>query len=133
LLGALERKFWVNFCRGVGRTDLIVAHNGTEIDMGWDNQALRDELRPIFAGASAEEWDRRFVEWDCPGCTVLQVPDVMAHPHFEARELLEGAPGSWPSMRSAVRWHHTGERAGSWLSPPPEIDEHRREILNEWL
>jgi alpha-methylacyl-CoA racemase len=133
LLGALERKFWVNFCEGIGRPDLIDAHNGAEIDMGWDNQHLRTELAPIFASATAVEWDSRFIEWDCPGCTVLQVPDVMAHPHFAARELLEGTPGSWPLMRSAVRWHHTDERAGSWLSPPPEVDEHRDEILKDWL
>ena len=30
---------------------------------------------------------RRFLEWDCPGCTVLQVPQVMSHPHFAARRV----------------------------------------------
>ena len=132
LLGALERKFWVNFCTGIGRPDLMSAHSGADIDMG-GSKSLREELRPIFASATATEWDRRFLEWDCPGCTVLQTPDVMSHPHFTARELLEGEPGSWPLMRSAVRWHHTDERAGSWLDAPPELDEHRDEILKEWL
>jgi len=46
---------------------------------------------------------------------VLDTPAVMQHPHFAARELLEGEPGSWPLMRSAIRWHHTGERAGAGL------------------
>jgi len=133
LLGALEPKFWRNFCNGVGRNDLLDGHSGADIDMGWDNQTLRETLRPIFAAATAEEWERRFVAWDCPGCTVLQVPEVMAHPHFAARELLEGEPGEWPLMRSAVRWHHTGERAGSGLAPPPELDEHHDEVLKEWL
>ncbi len=133
LLGALERKFWVNFCNGIGRLDLIEAHSGADIDMGWDAQPLREVLVPIFAGATGAEWDCRFIEWDCPGCTVLQVPDVMAHPHFAARELLEGEPGSWPLMRSAVRWHHTDERAGSHLTPPPEVDAHHEEVLKEWL
>ena len=133
LLGALERKFWVNFCNGIRRPDLMNAHSGADIDMGWDNQSLREVLRPVFATATAAEWDRRFLVWDCPGCTVLQTPQVMSHPHFTARRLLEGEPGSWPLMRSAVRWHHTDERAGSWLNPPPELDEHRDEILKEWL
>ncbi len=49
LLGALERKFWVNFCNGIGRPDLMNAHSGADIDMGWDNQSLREVLRPVFA------------------------------------------------------------------------------------
>lgn len=133
LLGALERKFWVNFCNGVGRPDLIAHHSGADIDMGWDAAPLREVLAPIFASATAAEWDHRFIEWDCPGCTVLQVPDVMNHPHFAARELLEGEQGSWPLMRSAIRWHHADERAGASLSPPPALDAHHDEILKEWL
>ena len=46
-------------------------------------------------------------------------PHLMAHPHFAARDVLEGEPGEWPLMRSAVRWHHTGERAGSGLARRP--------------
>lgn len=133
LLGALERKFWVNFCTGVGRPDLIEFHSGADIDPGLDAESLRDVLAPIFASATAAEWDRRFIEWDCPGCTVIQIADVMNHPHFAARELLEGEPGCWPLMRSAIRWHHTGERAGSSLGPPPELGIHRHEILGSWL
>ncbi|WP_322761914.1 CaiB/BaiF CoA-transferase family protein [Frankia sp. Cr2] len=133
LLGALERKFWINFCVGVDREDLIDLHTGAEIDFGPTDQKLREELRPIFAAATAEEWDRRFLAWDCPGATVLETPDIMRHPHFAARELLEGQPGTWPLMRSAIRWHHTGERAGAGLTPPPALGEHNEAIRVDWI
>lgn len=133
LLGALERKFWVNFCAGVGRPDLVDLHTGGEIEFGEEDASLRRELGGIFATATAAEWDQRFVDWDCPGATVLRTPEIMEHPHFAARELIEGEPGSWPLMRSAIRWHDCDERAGSALAPPPAPGEHQTEVLTEWL
>jgi crotonobetainyl-CoA:carnitine CoA-transferase CaiB-like acyl-CoA transferase len=68
-----------------------------------------------------------------PGSKILEIPDVMALEHFAARGIVEGAPGSWPNITSAIRWHHTGERAGSGLAPPPALGVHHDEILAEWL
>ncbi len=135
LLGALEKKFWINFCRGVGREDLIDRHTGKqlEFDAAPGPVSLRQELSTIFATADADEWDRRFLEWDCPGCTVLSIHEIMRHPHFAARNLVQGATGSWPNIASAIRWQHTGERAGTHMGPPPAVDEHRAEILADWL
>ena len=135
LLGALEKKFWTNFCRGVGREDLIDRHTGKELEFEAAPGAtpLREELGAIFATADAAEWDRRFVEWDCPGSTVLHITDIIQHPHFAARDLAQGAFGEWPNVANAIRWGHTGERAGLGLSPPPAIDEHREEVLRDWL
>src|SRR5437879_988078 len=121
LLGALEPKFWKRFCERVDRADLVDRHNGDDIDFGWDDEVLRDELRPIFASATAAQWHRRFTAWDVPGGPVLQLPDVMELEHFTARGLVEGDPGEWPNVTSAIRWHHTGERAGTDLSPPPAV------------
>lgn len=133
LLGALEPKFWRNFCNGVGREDLIEQHGGGEMEFGEDNDLLERELRSIFASADAEEWDRRFVAWDCPGGTVLEIPEVMELPHFEARGIVEGEAGSWPNVASPIRWHHVEERAGSGMANPSEIDGDRESILRDWL
>ena len=37
----------------------------------------------------------------------------------QAREIAVGGDGEWPNVATAIRWHHTGERAGSELSAPP--------------
>jgi crotonobetainyl-CoA:carnitine CoA-transferase CaiB-like acyl-CoA transferase len=134
LMAALEQKFWENFCRGVGREDLIPFRDPSErIHFAWGDNRLRKELEEIFATATADEWDRRFVEWDVPGSKILEIPDVMELEHFRARQIVEGEPGSWPNITSAIRWHHTGERAASGMSPPPRIGEHNDEVLAEWL
>jgi alpha-methylacyl-CoA racemase len=134
LMAALEQKFWEAFCRGVGREDLVPLRDAAaQIHFGWDDEQLRRELADIFATATADEWDRRFLEWDVPGSKILEIPEVMALEHFAARGIVEGAPGSWPNITSAIRWHHTGERAGSGLAPPPALGVHHDEIIAEWL
>ena len=68
LMAALEQKFWDAFCRGVGREDLVPLRDAEEqIHFGWDDEQLHRELADIFATATADEWDRRFLEWDVPG------------------------------------------------------------------
>ena len=53
--------------------------------------------------------------------------------HFAARRIAEGGDGAWPNVTTAIRWHHTGERAGAGLTPPPAFDENREEVLRDWL
>jgi crotonobetainyl-CoA:carnitine CoA-transferase CaiB-like acyl-CoA transferase len=134
LMAALEQKFWEAFCHGVGREDLVPLRDAhAQIHFGWDDTRLHRELADIFATATADEWDRRFLEWDVPGSRILEIPEVMELEHFAARGILEGEPGSWPNITSAIRWHHTGERAGAGLAPPPHMGAHGDEVLAEWL
>jgi crotonobetainyl-CoA:carnitine CoA-transferase CaiB-like acyl-CoA transferase len=133
LLGALEPVFWKNFCTHIGREDLIGYHGGESIDFGKDNDEITAILRDVFATATAAEWTRRFVEWNCPGSAVLDIADIMQHPHYQARAIVEGEPGQWPNITSAIRWHHTDERAGSGMAPPPAIDADRAGVLHDWL
>jgi crotonobetainyl-CoA:carnitine CoA-transferase CaiB-like acyl-CoA transferase len=72
LLAALEAKFWSRFCDKSGRPDLINRHTGGAIEFGGEDDGLRQELIEVFASATADEWDARFVDWDVPGSKVLQ-------------------------------------------------------------
>ena len=133
LLGTLEPKFWARFCTEIGRPDLADRHGGAELAFGDDDSALRAELEPEFAKATAAEWLERFVAWDVPGGPVLDVPHIMQTDHYAARTIASGAEGEWPNVATAIRWHHTDERAGAGLAPPPAFDEHREEVLHDWL
>jgi len=133
LLGTLEPKFWARFCEKIHRPDLIGRHGGAALEFGDDDEDLRAELESEFGKATAAEWLQRFVEWDVPGGPVLDVPHIMETDHFGARHIVEGADGEWPNVATAIRWHHTGERAGAGLAPPPAFDQHREEVLRAWL
>lgn len=133
LLGALEPKFWKRFCENIGRGDLISRHTGAALAFGDNDDDLRAELEKEFGRATAAEWLQRFIDWDVPGGPVLDVPQIMATDHFAARQITEGESGEWPNVTTAIRWHHTGERAGTRLTPPPKFDQHREEVLRDWL
>jgi crotonobetainyl-CoA:carnitine CoA-transferase CaiB-like acyl-CoA transferase len=134
LIAALEGKFWENFCRGVGRVDLIAARGtDAELHFAWDDETLRQELEVIFRTATADEWDRRFVEWDVPGSRILQVPEVVQLDHYRERAIVEGEDGSWPNVMSPIRWHDTADRAGAGLTPPPAMGENTADVLRDWL
>lgn len=133
LLGALEPKFWRRFCEGIGRTDLIDSHDGAEISFGDDDSLLRTELQTEFAKATSDEWLQRFIDWDVPGGPVYDVPAIMATEHFADRKIIEGQPGEWPLVTTAVRWLDSGSRAGNGLGYPPEFNDHEREIREQWL
>jgi alpha-methylacyl-CoA racemase len=133
LLGALEPKFWKRFCENIGRADLIGRHTGAALAFGDNDDDLRAELEKEFGKATAAEWLQRFIDWDVPGGPVLDVPQIMATDHFAARRITEGEGGEWPNVTTAIRWHHTGERAGAGLGPPPKFDQHREEVLRDWL
>jgi alpha-methylacyl-CoA racemase len=133
LLGALEPKFWRRFCQGIGREDLIDNHDGAEIAFGDNDSALRGELEAEFAKATSDEWLQRFLAWDVPGGPVYDVPAIMATEHFAQRKIVEGEPGEWPLVTTAIRWQHSETRAGSGLGYPPDFNEHERQIRKEWL
>jgi len=133
LLGALEPKFWARFCEGVDRPDLIERHSGGEIEFGSSDDVLRAELEGVFAKATAAEWLDRFLDWDVPGGPVFDVADFMATDHFAARGIAEGAPGDWPNVMTAIRWHGSDGRAGSGLNRPPDYDADADGVRDDWL
>ena len=118
LMAALEEKFWMRFCRGVGRPDLVDAR-GTDapIHFAWGDTRLRAELEQIFATATADEWDQRFREWDVPGSRILQIPEVMELEHYQTRAIVEGDVGAWPNV--------TARSAGTTRTSAPARDSRR--------
>jgi crotonobetainyl-CoA:carnitine CoA-transferase CaiB-like acyl-CoA transferase len=86
LFQASERKFWENFCRGVGRPDLFEANPGARVaDHAVGNTKLRAELADIFATRTSAEWVAFGGEIETPIIAVNTPQTIAADPHFEAR------------------------------------------------
>lgn len=133
LLGTLEPKFWRRFCMGIGREDLIDRHGGAALAFGDEDVELRRELERAFAREDSDVWLSRFLEWDVPGGPVYDVGAVMDSAHFAERQIMAGGPGQWPEIGTAIRWQHSGARAGHGLEPPPDFDDHATVVRAEWL
>jgi crotonobetainyl-CoA:carnitine CoA-transferase CaiB-like acyl-CoA transferase len=86
LFMASERKFWKNFCVGVGRPELFEANPGSEYaDHARGDTALRAELRALFATRTTAQWVTFGSEVDTPICPVNNPRTIGEDPQFAER------------------------------------------------
>src|SRR5215211_3041148 len=83
-LGALEPKFWANFCRRVSREELIAR----QFDEGERRESLFEEVRAIFKSRSQSEWVELVREADCCSEPVLSMAEAFEHAQTRAREMV---------------------------------------------
>lgn len=134
LFCCMEEKFFTRFCDNVGRPDLKQYYVSIADGMA-QSDALRTELEGVFMSAEAREWDRRFTEWKLPGTEVVDTFDLLDHPHFQARGLLDEQPASDPlvPMLDPLRWVDNDWRPGAGQPSSAGLGEHTEEVLEEWL
>lgn len=134
MLAALEPKFWQEFCRKVGRVDLLELGGSDEIDYGGEKPELQAALAAVFATETATVWASRFLDWGVPGARVLDISEVVRTDHFHARGIVElRGPDTYPVVTTPIRWHDHGGRAGSGMRPPRSHGADTEEVIAEWL
>ncbi len=130
LFQASERKFWRNFCGGVGRLDLFEANPGAEAgDHARGDEHLRSELAAIFLTRTREEWVHFFIEHNVPGGPVYDAGEVPDDPHFRGRGLLfeqdHPAVGRLRLFGTPIKVYEESFTA----APAPGPGEHTDEVL----
>lgn len=86
-LGAIEPKFWANFCTSVGRTDWIARQNEA-----MPQTALIEAVAALFGTRAAAQWEDLLGPVDCCFAVVLDADEVAVHPQIAARTQA-GGPG----------------------------------------
>jgi alpha-methylacyl-CoA racemase len=117
-LGALERKFWVAFCDGIGRPDLAARHDTA----GEDQASLVRDMRALFASRTREEWLRLFDGHEVCLTPVNRPDEALRDPHIAARGTVTAGAG----LR-AVRPPFVQQVPD--LAPAPFVGQHTAEIL----
>jgi crotonobetainyl-CoA:carnitine CoA-transferase CaiB-like acyl-CoA transferase len=119
-LGALEPKFWQNFCTATGRDDLRGSQFG-----GPDVKA---QVSEIFAGRDQAEWVELLKTHDCCCEPVLTLEEAAESDLVKARDLT--VTGSDGRRRLACPLRLSGSPKPE-ERPAPELGEHTREVLAE--
>lgn len=122
-LAALEPKFWIAFCRGVGMEPQMDA-----LIPGHHQAALKSKLAEIFRDKTREEWAAFAAEHDCMLEPMVETSAITEDAHLQARRLffdLPSAHGPLPQFRTPVTPKDTA------FAPPPRQGEHTRAILRE--
>jgi crotonobetainyl-CoA:carnitine CoA-transferase CaiB-like acyl-CoA transferase len=83
-LGALEPKFWENFCLKAGREDLIER----QFDAGERRRKLFEEVSAIFKSRTQAEWVELMQDADACCEPVLAIDEAFEHAQSRAREMV---------------------------------------------
>jgi crotonobetainyl-CoA:carnitine CoA-transferase CaiB-like acyl-CoA transferase len=122
-LGALEPKFWANFCRKVEREDLAAR----QFDSGERRENLFEEVRAIFKSRTQAEWVELMLDADCCCEPVLSMSEAFEHAQTRARAMVREAEGSnIKQLGFAYKMSDTPPREASRA---PALGEHTAELL----
>jgi len=121
-LGALEPKFWTNFCRKVGREDLV----SRQFDSGERRENLFSEVRAIFKSKSQSDWVESMRDADCCCEPVLSMVEAFEHAQTRAREMIRQSFGITDQLGFSYK---LSETPPSEASPAPDLGAHTEELL----
>ena len=125
-LGALEPKFWANFCHRVSREDLVAR----QFDEGERRESLFEEVRAIFRSRAQGEWVELMRDADCCCEPVLSMAEAFEHAQTLAREMVREAEhptaGNVKHLGFAYKLSETPPRASR---PSPALGEHTEDLL----
>jgi crotonobetainyl-CoA:carnitine CoA-transferase CaiB-like acyl-CoA transferase len=122
-LGALEPKFWANFCVKVGREDLI----SRQFDEGERREQLFEELRTLFKSKSRADWIEALKDADCCCEPVLSLEEAFLHDQALTREMVREAFGV-SQLGFSSKFSDT---PGADYRPTPGLGEQAIDLLIE--
>ncbi|KMJ58712.1 alpha-methylacyl-CoA racemase [Bacillus sp. LL01] len=117
-LGALENKFWENFCEAVDRAEWLGAH----FSVRRKSNPFAQKLEELFASRTIEEWTTFSQDVDCCLTPVLEVGELSSYPYFiENKSIFQDEAGNVKVAMhggSSNGYKHSptvGEQTAKWL------------------
>jgi crotonobetainyl-CoA:carnitine CoA-transferase CaiB-like acyl-CoA transferase len=127
-LGALEPKFWKNFCDAVGKKDLIPK----QFIEGEERTQLIQEIKELFQTKTQAEWTDFFREVDACCEPILTLEEVFKHPHVLHRKMvIEYEHPVEGKVRQVGNPIKSSGFPFPTPSPSPQWGEHTLEVLKE--
>ncbi len=125
-LGALEPKFWANFCRGVARDDLL--EHAFDPPGSGTHQAVEE----IFEQRSRQEWATFASEHDCCLEPVLGLDEAVQSEQVAAREMVvdleqPGATRQVKLLGTPIKLSRTPAAPGR--APGPALGQDTDDVL----
>jgi alpha-methylacyl-CoA racemase len=118
-LGALEPKFWSNFCQAVGREDWLPAH----YSQPENSNPVYLELVNLFKSKSLSQWADFGMKVDCCLTPVLEAGELAHYPYWREKDFV--------MPEGQIKMH--GDLPSQEETAPPKKGEHTEEILKDWL
>jgi crotonobetainyl-CoA:carnitine CoA-transferase CaiB-like acyl-CoA transferase len=126
-LGAVEEKFFAEFCRKIGRPEFIEQ----QFDKEPQRQIIK-EIAEIIAQRTRDEWVEFFADSDICFTPVLELDEVCQHPQVKARNMIvemENIGGSDKTVRLTGIPIKLSGTPGQLKLKFPILGEHNDEVL----
>jgi alpha-methylacyl-CoA racemase len=124
-LGALEPKFWANWCRGVGREDLV------EKQFERPGSETHAEVERVFLERTRDEWQAFASEHDCCLEPVLDLDEALDSELVRARQMVveldQPGTGGVRQLGPPVKLSRTPAEVAT---PAPALGEHTDAVLS---
>lgn len=128
-LGALEKKFWVNFCRAVTKEEWIKDH----FSPAETGNPTYVELVKLFKSRTFVEWTKFGLDVDCCMTPILDTEEMMRSDYVVSKGLVwEKNTGIWGDLLQVdTSVGDAGSRETA--TEPPKLGQHTREVLQTLL
>ena len=127
-VGSLEPKFWKEFCKGIGREDLI-----PETVWPKDLDRVKGEIRQIFKTKTKEEWVEIFDQYDACVQPVLNLKEALLEDrHIKDRNMVVEVPmPTYPgkNVKQMATAIHLSESPCEYKYAGYPLGYHTREII----
>lgn len=127
-VGALEYKFWKNFCTVIGKEELI-SKLGEPIET---QRRMKLEIQEIISQKTLSEWLYLFEGIDACVSPVLTPQEMTVNPQIKHREMIEEF--HHPELGKIKLIANPIKLSGKKFNlrrPAPKLGQHNSEILNE--
>lgn len=132
-IGINNDRFWTDFCRVIGRDDLVrderFADNCARLD---NRDALAEQIEAALSDRTVQEWMRLFVAAGVPAGPINTYEQSLCDPQTLARDMVidteHPVAGSMQNLGVPIKLSAT---PGSLRSPAPLLAQHTEEVLRE--
>lgn len=128
-LGAVENKFWAEFCEKLDRAEYIKPQWNTSLQ-----QDMQDDIRAIMKTRTRDEWIDFFAQSDICFTPVLTLEEMCNHPQVIARDMIlklqnvRGTGRDIPLTGVSVKLSETPGEAKLTF---PGLGEHTEQLLTQ--
>jgi crotonobetainyl-CoA:carnitine CoA-transferase CaiB-like acyl-CoA transferase len=127
-VGALEKKFWKNFCKVIGKEELI-----GQLNAPTEQQALmKKEIQAVIETKTLNQWVELFDGIDACVAPVLTMEEMVVDPQIQHRGLIEEvAHPQYGTIKQVANPIKLSRTKVDTVRHAPGLGEHNDEILEE--
>lgn len=127
-VGALEYKFWKNFCQTIGKESFI-----SKLDAPEEEQdMMKKEIQTVISQKTLNEWMELFESVEACVTPILTVEEMLENPQIKNRQMIEDiyhpTIGIMKQLANPIKLSRTKAKTSRQA---PGLGEHNEEILRE--